>query len=74
METEIAAEIADAFEFALASPNPTEADLYDMCTPTRSHQARAAPSREEARVKMPWDEGLVNSLVYDRPDPAKGGS
>ena len=21
---------------------------------------------------MPWDEGLVNSLVYDRPDPAEG--
>jgi TPP-dependent pyruvate/acetoin dehydrogenase alpha subunit len=28
MEREIADEIADAFEFALASPNPTEADLY----------------------------------------------
>jgi pyruvate dehydrogenase E1 component alpha subunit len=28
MEAEIAAEIADAFEFALASPSPTEADLY----------------------------------------------
>lgn len=28
MEREIAAEIADAFEFALASPNPVEADLY----------------------------------------------
>jgi pyruvate dehydrogenase E1 component alpha subunit len=28
MEREIAAEIAAAFEFALASPNPTEADLY----------------------------------------------
>ena len=26
--TEIAAEIAEAFEFALASPNPAEADLY----------------------------------------------
>ena len=21
---------------------------------------------------MPWDEGLVNSLVYDRADPAEG--
>jgi pyruvate dehydrogenase E1 component beta subunit len=21
---------------------------------------------------MPWDEGLVNSLVYDRPDPGEG--
>ena len=21
---------------------------------------------------MPWDEGLVNSLVYDRPDPSEG--
>ena len=21
---------------------------------------------------MPWDEGLVNSLVYDRPDPNEG--
>lgn len=21
---------------------------------------------------MPWDEGLINSLVYDAPDPAKG--
>ncbi|HEX5214451.1 MAG TPA: transketolase C-terminal domain-containing protein [Vicinamibacterales bacterium] len=21
---------------------------------------------------MPWDEGLINSLVYDRPDPAEG--
>ena len=21
---------------------------------------------------MPWDEGLVNSLVYDRPDPKEG--
>ena len=21
---------------------------------------------------MPWDEGLVNSLIYDRPDPAEG--
>ena len=21
---------------------------------------------------MPWDEGLVNSLLYDRPDPAEG--
>jgi pyruvate dehydrogenase E1 component alpha subunit len=28
MESEIAAEIADAFELALASPNPTENDLY----------------------------------------------
>ena len=28
MEQEIAAEIAEAFEFALASPNPVEADLY----------------------------------------------
>jgi pyruvate dehydrogenase E1 component alpha subunit len=28
MEQEIAAEIAGAFEFALASPNPTEDDLY----------------------------------------------
>jgi TPP-dependent pyruvate/acetoin dehydrogenase alpha subunit len=28
METEIAAEIATAFELALASPNPTEDDLY----------------------------------------------
>lgn len=28
MENEIAAEITDAFAFALASPNPTEADLY----------------------------------------------
>jgi pyruvate dehydrogenase E1 component alpha subunit len=28
MEREIAAEIADAFDFALASPVPTEADLY----------------------------------------------
>jgi TPP-dependent pyruvate/acetoin dehydrogenase alpha subunit len=28
MEREIAAEIADAFDLALASPNPTEADLY----------------------------------------------
>ena len=28
MEGAIAAEIADAFEFALASPNPTEEDLY----------------------------------------------
>ena len=28
MEREIAAEIAEAFDFALASPNPTEADLY----------------------------------------------
>lgn len=28
MEAGIATEIADAFEFALASPNPTEADLY----------------------------------------------
>ena len=28
MEREIAAEIADAFEFALASPNPVEEDLY----------------------------------------------
>jgi pyruvate dehydrogenase E1 component alpha subunit len=28
MEETIAAEIAEAFEFALASPNPTEADLY----------------------------------------------
>ena len=28
MENEIAAEIADAFELALASPNPTEEDLY----------------------------------------------
>jgi pyruvate dehydrogenase E1 component alpha subunit len=28
MERTIAAEIADAFEFALASPNPTEEDLY----------------------------------------------
>lgn len=28
METAIAAEIAEAFEFALASPNPTEEDLY----------------------------------------------
>ena len=28
MEREIAAEIADAFELALASPNPTEEDLY----------------------------------------------
>jgi len=28
MENEIAQEIADAFELALSSPNPTEADLY----------------------------------------------
>src|SRR5688500_4768569 len=21
---------------------------------------------------MPWDEGLVNSLVYDKPDPSEG--
>jgi TPP-dependent pyruvate/acetoin dehydrogenase alpha subunit len=28
MEQEIAAEIARAFEVALASPNPTEEDLY----------------------------------------------
>ena len=21
---------------------------------------------------MPWDEGLVNSLVYDAPDPSEG--
>ena len=28
MEGELAAEIGDAFAFALASPNPTEADLY----------------------------------------------
>ena len=28
MEREIGAEIADAFEYALSSPNPTEADLY----------------------------------------------
>ena len=28
MESEIAAEIAEAFELALASPNPTEEDLY----------------------------------------------
>jgi TPP-dependent pyruvate/acetoin dehydrogenase alpha subunit len=28
MENEIAAEIAGAFELALASPNPTEEDLY----------------------------------------------
>jgi hypothetical protein len=21
---------------------------------------------------MPWDEALVNSLVYDKPDPAEG--
>jgi TPP-dependent pyruvate/acetoin dehydrogenase alpha subunit len=28
MEERIAAEIAEAFDFALASPNPTEADLY----------------------------------------------
>ena len=21
---------------------------------------------------MPWDEGLVNSLVYDAPDPGEG--
>jgi pyruvate dehydrogenase E1 component alpha subunit len=28
MEQDIAAEIAEAFEFALASPNPLEADLY----------------------------------------------
>src|SRR5947207_15969329 len=24
------------------------------------------------RRPMPWDEALVNSLVYDRPDPAEG--
>ena len=28
MEREFAAEISDAFDFALASPVPTEADLY----------------------------------------------
>jgi TPP-dependent pyruvate/acetoin dehydrogenase alpha subunit len=28
MEDDIRREIADAFEFALASPNPSEADLY----------------------------------------------
>jgi TPP-dependent pyruvate/acetoin dehydrogenase alpha subunit len=28
MESEIAAEIDEAFELALASPNPTEHDLY----------------------------------------------
>ena len=28
MESDIAAEIADAFEFAIASPNPTEEDLH----------------------------------------------
>jgi TPP-dependent pyruvate/acetoin dehydrogenase alpha subunit len=28
MEEEIGREIAEAFEFALASANPTEADLY----------------------------------------------
>jgi TPP-dependent pyruvate/acetoin dehydrogenase alpha subunit len=28
METAIEAEIAEAFEFALASPNPVEDDLY----------------------------------------------
>jgi len=28
MEARVAAEIADAFEFALSSPNPVEADLY----------------------------------------------
>jgi TPP-dependent pyruvate/acetoin dehydrogenase alpha subunit len=28
MEREIADEIAEEFEFALASPNPTEADLH----------------------------------------------
>ena len=28
MEDEIQREIAEAFDFALASPNPTEADLY----------------------------------------------
>ena len=28
MEEEIRHEIAEAFEFALGSPNPTEADLY----------------------------------------------
>jgi TPP-dependent pyruvate/acetoin dehydrogenase alpha subunit len=28
MEDEIRREIADAFEFALASPNPAEVDLY----------------------------------------------
>ena len=28
METDIAAEIAEAFDLALASPNPTEDDLY----------------------------------------------
>ena len=24
------------------------------------------------RRRMPWDEGLVNSLVYDAPDPREG--
>jgi TPP-dependent pyruvate/acetoin dehydrogenase alpha subunit len=28
MRDEIVAEIKDAFEFAMASPNPVEADLY----------------------------------------------
>jgi TPP-dependent pyruvate/acetoin dehydrogenase alpha subunit len=28
MEDEIQREIAEAFDFALASPNPTEADLF----------------------------------------------
>ena len=28
--------------------------------------------RITARATMPWDEGLVNSLVYDRADPAEG--
>jgi TPP-dependent pyruvate/acetoin dehydrogenase alpha subunit len=28
MEKEIGAEIADAFEYAIASPNPSEEDLY----------------------------------------------
>ena len=49
----------------------------------RARAARTRPKRISYRhvtrteraadaTRMPWDEGLVNSLVYDRPDPSEG--
>ena len=38
-----------------------------MCTRSRSQRAL-----RRKHAAMPWDEGLVNSLVYDKPDPSEG--
>ena len=40
----------------------------------RVESQRELHSEGRARVQMPWDEGLVNSLVYDRPIRPRGAS